>query len=275
MTEGVARSWRNLRAGSNRATVAVHLRVPILAAIAFAIVSAVLAASPQRPPVAALEHEAARELADETATFATRADLAARLRAALANPDDAETRGRLTLLWVRAIRATLGAIPMTTDGTKQEPYRSWLAAHDADVIYSEPAGQWLMVTENLWRLHDEHRPTSSAEPLAWEAVTNGLPGECEGYPPCYLSGLELLHAEYLVRHPRGAHAAEAVKQIRESCEQTVSLISGPNSHEFFTPATDCADLVPKAYAVRAALVQSGVDVKAAVALIDALRARCQ
>ena len=179
------------------------------------------------------------------------------------------------LLWVRTMRASLGAIPITTDGTKQEPYRSWLATHNADVADSEPAGQWLMVTENLWRLHDEHRPTSSAEPLAWEVVTNGLPGECEGYPPCYLAGLDMLHGEYLRRHPRGAHAADVVEQIRQSCEQTVSLATGPKSHEFFTPTTDCVDLVPKAEAVRAALVQSGVDVKAAVALVDQLRALCR
>ena len=172
------------------------------------------------------------------------------------------------------MRRTLGAIPMTIDGTKHEPYRTWLATHDADVVYSEPAGQWLMDTDDLWRLHDAHRQTASAEPLAWEVVTNGLPGECEGYPPCYLAGLDRLHAEYLRRHPRGAHAAEAVEQIRESNEQSVSLATGAKGREFFNPATDCVDLVPKAASVRAALVQAGVDAKAAIGLVDKLRLLC-
>ena len=247
----------------------------IVVALAIVFLVAATPSAPRQPSAPLpIEREAARLLADETATFPARADLADRLQAALANPEDGETRGRLALLWVRATRATLSAIPMTTDGTKEEPYRSWLATHDADVVYSEPAGQWLMATENLWRLHDEHRQTPSAEPLAWEVVTNGLPGECEGYPPCYLSGLDLLHGEYLRQHPRGAHAVDAVTQIRESCEQTVSLATGPKRHEFFTPATDCVDLIPKAEALRAALAQSGVDVKAAIALVDQLRALC-
>lgn len=223
-----------------------------------------------------IEREAARALADETQTFTALADLAERLHAALANPGEpAETRGHLALLWVRAVRRTLGAIPMTVDGTKQEPYRTWLATHDDDVIYSEPAGQWLMHPEHLWELHDAHRSTTSAEPLAWAIVDNGLPGECEGYPPCYLSGLDLLHAEYLRRHPGGAHAVEAVEQIRQSNEQSVTLTNGPKAHEFFDPATGCVDLVPKAKTVRAALVQAGVDAKAAIALLDRLRSLCR
>ncbi len=216
---------------------------------ALAIALAAAAASPTRQPPAPLpiEREAAQGLADEAETFAALGDLSDRLRAALSNPaEPAETSGRLALLWVRAMRRTLGAIPMTIDGTKHEPYRTWLATHDADLIYSEPAGQWLMVSDGLWRLHDAHRQTMSAEPLAWEVVTNGLPGECEGYPPCYLAGLDQLHAEYLRRHPRGAHVAEAVEQVRESNEQSVNLATGPKGHEFFKPATDCVDLVPKA-----------------------------
>lgn len=246
--------------------------------IAAALVAAVLLGPPpvrQVPVLLPVEEEAARTLADDTQPFVAFGDLADRLRAALENPaEPAETRGRLALLWVRATRRTLRAIPTTVDGTKEEPYRTWLSTHDADVVYSEPGGQWLMRTDDLWRLHDEHRKTASAEPLAWEVVDNGLPGECEGYPPCYLSGLDLLHAEYLRRHPRGAHAADAVEQIRASNEQSVRLTTGPKRREFFNAATDCADLVPKADAVRAALAQAGVDAKAAIAGLDQLRALC-
>lgn len=241
------------------------------------LVTAMYAAAPPRQSFALLpvEREAARLLADEAQTFAALGDLADRLRAALANSaEPTETRGRLALAWVRATRRTLGAIPFTVNGTTQEPYRTWLADHADDIVYSEPAGQWLMRSEHLWHLHDAHRRTASAEPLAWEVVTNGLPGECEGYPPCYLAGLDLLHAEYLRRHSGGAHAAEAVEQIRQSNQQSVDLTSGAKRHEFFKPATDCVDLVPKAATVRAALVQAGVDAKAAITLLDRLRALC-
>ena len=224
------------------------------------VVAIVLVVPLQQPPESLpIEREAARMLADEAQSFAALGDLADRLHAALANPaEPAETSGRLALLWVRATRRTLGAIPMTLDGTRHEPFRTWLAIHDADLVYSEPAGQWLMRTEKLWSLHDAHLQTSSAESLAWEVVANGLPGECEGYPPCYLARLDQLHGEYLRRHPSGAHATEAVEQIRESNEQSLKLATGPKGHEFFNPAADCADLVPKAATVRAALAQAGV-----------------
>jgi len=222
-----------------------------------------------------IEAEAARVLADQSQDFMVRADLADRLRAALANPDVDEVRGRLALLWVRMVRSALGSIPIETDATKVEPYSSWLAAHETDAFYAEPAGQWIMPNEALWLLHDEHRASSSAEPLAWEVVENGLSGECEGYPPCYLASLDFLHAEYLRRHPRGAHAADAVEQIRQSNEQSLRLASGPKGREFFDPATGCEDLLPAAAKVRGALTQAGVDAKAAIALVDSLRALCR
>ena len=245
--------------------------------IATALVAMLFAQTPsgQASVTLPIEREAARVMADESQTFTALGDLADRLRAALANAGEpAEARGRLALLWVRAVRRTLEAIPLSVDGSRVEPFRSWLATHDRQVVYSEPAGQWLMLARDIWSLHDDHRSTSSAEALAWEVVGNGLPGECEGYPPCYLAGLDLLHAEYLRRHPRGAHAAEAVEQIRQSNEQSVELVTGSKRREFFNPATDCVDLIPKATSVRAALAHSGVDATAAIELLDALRAQC-
>ena len=254
-----------------------RLRAIVIVTTLAIIIAVVAASTVAQPPGSLLpiEREATRLLADETQTFTALGDLADRLRAALANSaEPTETRGRLALAWVRAARRTLGAIPFTVNGTTEEPYRTWLADHADDIVYSEPAGQWLMHPEHLWHLHDAHRRTASAEPLAWEVVTNGLPGECEGYPPCYLAGLDLLHAEYLRRHPGGAHAAEAVEQIRQSNEQSVDLTSGAKPHEFFNPATDCVDLVPKAATVRAALGQASVDAKAAIVPLDRLRALC-
>ena len=131
-----------------------------------------------------------------------------------------------------------------------------------------------MPTPALWDLHHQVHQTTSADELAWQIVDNGLSGECEGYPPCYLSGIDLLEAEYLRRHPRGAHAAEAVERIRSSNTQSVALVRGSKRHEFFNPTTDCVDLLPPANAVRQALVRSSVTATAAVEAVDALRALC-
>jgi hypothetical protein len=245
----------------------------IVSAVAALLAASALAHAPQ-PPLLPLEQDAARILADDGQPFVVRGDLADRLKAALQNPGDPELRGRLALLWVRAVRRTLEAIPLTTDGTREEPYRTWLQDHDVDVVYSEPAGQWLLENARLWTLHAEHRQSSSAEPLAWEAVENGLPGECEGYPPCYLSGLDRLEGEYLRRHPAGRHAAEAAERIRESCQQSLELIRTQKPREFFTPATDCADLGPPADALRAALSRARIDARDAIGLLTRLRAQC-
>jgi hypothetical protein len=246
--------------------------------VTFALVS-VLAASGVsaqgvQPPLIPLEQEAARILADDHQPFVARGDLADRLKAALQNPDDPELRGRLALLWVRAVRRTLEAIPMTVDGTRQEPFRTWLQDHDTDVVYSEPAGQWLLDNARLWTLHDEHRRSAAAEPLAWEVVENGLPGECEGYPPCYLSGLNRLEGEYLRRHPGGRHAGEAAERVRESCQQSLELISTQKPREFFNPATDCKDLRPPADELRAALSRARIDARDALGLLARLRGQC-
>lgn len=239
------------------------------------VVGVVTLAADQGARLLPVENEAARVLASESSPFAALADVADRLRPEIANvtrPPD--TRGRLTLLWVRVMRRAFAAIPITVDATRQEPYRTWLAAHEDVVFYAQPAGEWKLANDRLWALHDAVHATASAEPLAWQIVENGLGGECEGYPPCYLAGIDRLDAEYLRRHPKGAHAAEAVERIAASNKQSVDLATGPNRRDFFTPATDCVDLVPKAESVRAALVQSGVDAKAAIALLDLLRAQC-
>lgn len=221
-----------------------------------------------------LEAEAARVLASEKATFDELAALTGRLQVVLESEADAESRGRLALLWVQSLRRTLGAIPMEVDGSRTEPYRTWLAANEREVAYSEPAGMWLASNDVVWALHDRNRSTASAEALAWEIVENGVPGECEGYPPCYLAGFEMIHTRYLREHPAGAHAAEAVQQIHESLEQIQRLLAGPDGGEFFNPSTDCADLKPPADSLNDALARAKVETTATRRLLRQIRARC-
>lgn len=241
------------------------------------IVASLIAASlsAQAPALLPIEREAARVLAVEALPFPTAGDLADRLHAALANPaEPAERRGRLSLLWVQAMRRTLASIPDTVDGATQEPYQAWLAAHETSAFYALPAGEWKLPNDALWTLHDEVRETSSADELAWQIVENGLSGECEGYPPCYLAGNDLLEAEYLRRHPRGVQAADAVERIRSINTQSLDLVRHSPRGGFFNPSTDCVDLLPHANAVRGAVVRSSVAGMAAVEVIDALRGLC-
>ena len=201
-----------------------------------------------------LDAEAGRALANDAAPFTERADLVARLERA-ARASAGESRARLTLLWLRGIRWLLSSVPF--DVTQRlEPYRSWLEAHDDIVVYSEPSGEWLIESELIWRLHDEHRRAAAAEAIAWLAVENRLPGECEGYVPCYASGLNRLEGEYLRRHPAGAHAAEALETVHEALTNALELLARPDGSDFLNPATDCGDLRASLVPLRDAIIGS-------------------
>ena len=231
----------------------------------------VLAALLAQDPSAALERRGASVLEGEH-PFTARAAIAEEVGAAVGSQRDRETRGRLTLLYLRTMRAALGAIPM--DAREREPYHAFLRRHQGEAIYSEPAGQWMLIPDAIWKQHDASRGTASAEPIAWEAVDNGMPGECEGYPPCELATLDALDGEYLRRHPDGAHGVEVLKRIGETCGELERLLSAPNGHELFNPVSDCADLTPKAKALDAALRGAQADTSAALAALAQLRGRC-
>lgn len=212
-----------------------------------------------------------RLLEDEAAPFATRVSAVRQIEAALAAGTDAGRAGALALLHLRALRWLLASVPM--DGSRHEPYRSWLTSHEALVVYDEPGGRWILSSGWIWSVHDRHRATAAAEPIAWLAVENRLPGECEGYAPCYAFTLDLLSGEYLRRHPDGAHAGDAADRIRAVLDEALRLQADPELR--IDVAQDCADLAKSLDALRSALVASTADTRgAALASVDALRAYC-
>ena len=233
------------------------------------------AAATAQSTVDALEAEATRVLSDDTVSFSERGVWTERVDRALGAEHRDEVRGRLALLWMQGMRRTLAAIPIeATFGTHLQPYAAWLGAHEPEVVYNEPGGQWQVAPEPAWALHDRVRGTTSAERLAWEIVENGLPGECEGYPPCYLAGFELLHGRYLREHPGGAHAAQAVAEIHESLDQIERLLSGRDAKDFFSPATDCADLTRGAAPLERVLAAAKVETTATRRALKKIRDRC-
>ena len=230
-------------------------------------------AAPRQETTLAIEEEATRAIASDDYPFTAWTDLVARLRRASGQAPDAEAAGRLALLWLRGLRRLLAAIPM--DGAQRPPYRDWIAANERIALYSEPAGAFLIVPELIWRVHDAHRATASAEAIAWLATENGLSGECEGYVPCYAHGLDRLFGEYLRSHPQGKHGPEAALAIQESCEQSLRLLSGPDGSEFLDVTRDCAELSLRLDAIRHALVASTASRRfEAIASLDQIRAFC-
>ena len=207
----------------------------------------------------------------DPATFARRTaefETVAAKRAAASAPAE---QSRLALEWLRALRAVLKAIPIEqVDG----PHHAWVKANDELIIYSEPAGEWLIGQDVLDRVYREHATSAAADEIAWLAATNGLPGECEGYIPCYAAGLDLLYGEYLRRQPRGAYRSDAADRVSESLQSIFDhLLKDSARAEYFDAAGDCDDLLRGARPLRAAL--AGASAKtAAIALVDRLIGLC-
>jgi hypothetical protein len=203
--------------------------------------------------------------------FAARAELADFVERELKQASDPETAGRLARYWTRAMSGALDAVPHWRGN--QPPYRSWLAARAGTVVYNEPGGRWIIRADRLWSLHDEHARTASADEIAWAAVQNGLPGECEGFIPCYVRRLNLLQGEYLRRSALGKHVDEAVARVANA---TSDWPWPPARPYFFDPARDCAELVTSLDPLRAAVAATRAEgVQSVLGRLDKLRSVCK
>ena len=202
--------------------------------------------------------------------FAARAELSALAESALKSAPDSETGGRFALHWVRATSSALQAVPR--GGGRQAPYKEWLEPRAGVVVYNEPGGNWMIRPAHLWKVHDEYARSASADELAWAAVLNGLPGECEGFVPCYLNRMNRLEGEYLRRSALGGHVNEAVARVANA--STWDLVGV--KPKFFDPSKDCHELLQALEPLRAALITTRAEhLQAALAQLDKLRSTCR
>lgn len=187
-------------------------------------------------------------------------------RKSFATSPDANANARATLAWLRALQNVLKAIPIErTSG----PHQAWVKANEDLIVYSEPAGEWLIRHDLLFVVHADHAKSAVADEIAWLAVENGLPGECEGYIPCYASSLNTLEGDYLRAHPRGAHRLEAFDKIIESLRISLDdLLKRPDHADFLSVPRDCRDLLEGLSPLRAAVAGAGGAGTEALRLVD-------
>jgi hypothetical protein len=108
---------------------------------------------------------------------------------------------RVELARLRALSATLASIPFNEPG---EPLI--MARHPKhEVLHG-----WVMdARQHRYRISIRHSATCRRRTRV-AAVTNGLPGECEGFLPCYPARASRSEASTSAGHPAGRHAAGAV-----------------------------------------------------------------
>jgi hypothetical protein len=193
----------------------------------------------------------------------------------LADARSGEARGKAALAWLEALRQVLSAIPI--ERTDNPIFKIWLDGHDELVAYSEPAGAWYVRHEVIWKLHDQHRTSVAADEIAWIGAMTGIPGECEGYIPCYAFGLNNREGEYLRRHPAGRHKGDALEEISKTINVSVDdLLSRPDRNDFLKVPDDCGDLLTSLMPLRESVsAVSDPAVSSALIAIDRLRGYCR
>ena len=209
----------------------------------------------------------------DPATFARRVaalDAVEAERTAAISPD---AKARATLKWLQALRQVLLSIPAYRG--VEAHHRAWIDRHEDWMFDDEIGGRWLISRSLLEQAHKDHARSAVADEIAWVAVVNGLPGECEGYVPCYAHGVNTLYGDYLRASPRGAHRQEAFEGISESLRIVVKdLLPAPASQRFFDPKTDCDSLMEALPPLRAAVAGAGGAKTETMSLIDRVIKAC-
>ncbi len=189
-------------------------------------------------------------LSNAAATFPELSELVRFLDRATKEVTRREARAELELTRLLALGRSLANIAM--EDLEKPPYSFWVKEHDPEIVYSEPAGQWFVRSELLWKLRTKYAGLVLAERIAWEAAQTPLPGECEGYLPCYFYKETETNGLYLKLYPRGAHADRALAGISEFFGHVTEDIRGSNP-VFEVPREDRASFRKSVAALRAQL----------------------
>ncbi len=153
--------------------------------------------------------------------------------------DTSDKSADLELKRLLALRSALKTIPV--DKRETSPYKDFLKAQEKEIVYNEPAGQWLVTSNQFWDLHSKYKKSVVSDTIAWEAANNPLPGECEGYVNCYLFDMRMRFGEYLNLHPNGKNSAEALRNMTNYLSPIVADLQQKAVYNGPTDVTDRAE----------------------------------
>jgi hypothetical protein len=153
----------------------------------------------------------------ESTDFADRQEIYNLAVSSFNEAKDVSARAELELLKTLALANWALGVPYERD---KPPYREWVKAHAAEVVYNEFAGGYQLRADVLWNLEKKYHTLPIADRIAWEAALMWPPSDCEDDEVCrlFLSEGEI---RYLSLYPSGAHAAEALKNIAEALTDQV------------------------------------------------------
>lgn len=214
---------------------------------------------------------AGERLANPTNAFADLTELVRFLDRATREVTRRDALAELELARLVALARSLAAIPLAD--LDKPPYKSWTDEHEKEIVYSDPAGQWFINSKVLWDLQRKYRDLPLAERIAWEAAQTPLPGECEGYLPCYIYNESETNGRYLKLYPRGAHVGASLSNLAESLGHIVEDLRGGNP-VYEVPRADRPNFRRSVAALRAQLAAVPAAQKARVTgQLDAIARR--
>jgi len=161
------------------------------------------------------------------ALISARADSAALSTLAKPLPTPVRTQARTAdaeFKRLLRLRDSLAKIPV--EKIDRQPHKSFIKANRKDIVYSEPAGQWLVRSDLFWNLRNKYKALPIADDIAWAAAENPLPGECEGDINCYIYTNRVTLAQYLSFYPNGKSAKKALAEIIEELDYIVEDLNG-------------------------------------------------
>lgn len=173
-----------------------------------------------------------------------------------------ETAAEIGLWRFLALKAALAEIPF--DGLQKPPYKDFTDKHTINIVYSEPSGQWYVRSDRFWSLAKKYQNLPIGERIAWEAAKNPLPGECEGYLNCYLFLMRVTQGEYLERYPKGANAADALKELGEFLQPIADDAQKKEIYETPVDVSDRAEFYKNIAELRTIVSRTGFFEKEAV-----------
>lgn len=159
----------------------------------------------------------------EALTWADWTDLAMALGKAAGSVRDRESRGAVELGRLVALSRAVQTIPYEKQDSA--PYKPWIKAQGDAIVYSEPAGAFLVRADLFWDLQKKYADLPIGEQIAWEGSHTMLPGECEGYIPCHLYDLSETTSHYLKVYPNGPRASQVLDETIEYLQPMVDSLS--------------------------------------------------
>lgn len=162
------------------------------------------------------------------------------LAGAGAGTAQSSTQAAATREYKRLVNLSRSLRKITGNNHDKEPYRSLLKRNDNDIVYSDPSGEWYVRSRRFWDLEKKFHKVAIADQIAWSAAENPLPGECEGYVPCYLGSIRQTHGEYLKLYPRGRYSKKAVGRMVRSLQYMVDDAASRKKN-YDGPAEDDAE----------------------------------